>query len=205
MGTSASHRKPTSAFHSRKFPSTMSTTMQASNSQLVARAQKVGSQGRIANSRALAPKYGTTVQQRSVSIRAEQTMQTPTPPPPPQEPFAMNFNGFAPETVNGRLAQIGFVAGLGAEIATGESFLTQFQTHPVAFGFATVLITAATFMPSMQQANNYTSDPKSVPNQGMFNANVEKMNGRAAMIGMVAMLATEAIKGGALLGSVYHI
>merc|ERR1711865_69382 len=185
--------KTSSALHSRKSPSTMSTTMQASNSQLVARAQKVGSQGRIANSRALAPKYGTTVQQRSVSIRAEQTMQTPTPPPPPpQEPFAMTFNG--------RLAQIGFVAGLGAEIATGESFLTQFQTHPVAFGFATVLITAATFMPSMQQANNYTSDPKSVPNQGMFNADVEKLNGRAAMISMVAMLATEAIKGGALLG-----
>merc|ERR1711865_250339 len=123
--------KTSSALHSRKSPSTMSTTMQASNSQLVARAQKVGSQGRIANSRAFAPKYGTTVQQRSVSIRAEQTMQTPPPPPPPpQEPFAMNFNGFAPETVNGRLAQIGFVAGLGAEIATGESFLTQFQTHP---------------------------------------------------------------------------
>jgi len=114
------------------------------------------------------------------------------------EPFAMNFNGFAPETINGRLAQIGFIAGVGAEIGSGESFAYQFQNHPIAFGFACALITAASFMPSMQKAKDYTSNPKTVPNQGLFSVDAEKLNGRAAMLGIVAILGTEYFKGGAL-------
>merc|ERR1712086_326757 len=117
-----------------------------------------------------------------------------------KEPYAMNFNGFAPETINGRLAQVGIVAGLGAEISSGESFATQFHDHPIAFGLACTLITAATFMPAMQQATEYNSNPTSKEGQVIFNADAEKLNGRAAMIGMVAILATEYLKGGALFG-----
>ena len=37
-------------------------------------------------------------------------------------PFAdvMNFDGIAPELVNGRLAMLGFLAAVGAEISSGE-------------------------------------------------------------------------------------
>jgi len=115
-----------------------------------------------------------------------------------KEPFAMNFDGFAPEVINGRLAQIGFLAAVGAEVASGESLATQFQTHPVAFGLTAALITAATFMPRIQSATSYTSDPKSIKTEGPFTVDAEMMNGRAAMLGMVALLGTEALKGGAL-------
>merc|ERR1711879_551393 len=107
----------------------------------------------------------------------------------------MAFSGFAPEVINGRLAQVAFVAALGAEIGSGETLATQFQTHPAAFAFATILVTVATFMPTMQNADNYTSDPKTHPNKGVFNVDAEMMNGRAAMLGLVALLGTEAIKG----------
>eukprot|EP00239_Pterosperma_sp_CCMP1384_P005011 CAMPEP_0197846392 /NCGR_PEP_ID=MMETSP1438-20131217/3143_1 /TAXON_ID=1461541 /ORGANISM="Pterosperma sp., Strain CCMP1384" /LENGTH=181 /DNA_ID=CAMNT_0043458021 /DNA_START=68 /DNA_END=613 /DNA_ORIENTATION=- len=155
--------------------------------------------------RAFAPKVHQTKSRSAVIVRAEaeKPVEVETPAPAAAAVAAtpaMNFNGFAPETINGRLAQLGFVAGLGAEITTGESFTSQFQNHPVAFGVACGLVTLATFMPAMQGANDYTSDPKSISTSGPFSADAEKLNGRAAMIGMVAMLATEAIKGGALLG-----
>ena len=37
------------------------------------------------------------------------------------QPFAdvMNFDGIAPELVNGRLAMLGFLAAVGAEISSG--------------------------------------------------------------------------------------
>ncbi len=32
----------------------------------------------------------------------------------------MNFNGIAPELINGRLAMVGFLAAVGAELSSGE-------------------------------------------------------------------------------------
>eukprot|EP00239_Pterosperma_sp_CCMP1384_P005092 CAMPEP_0197847342 /NCGR_PEP_ID=MMETSP1438-20131217/5748_1 /TAXON_ID=1461541 /ORGANISM="Pterosperma sp., Strain CCMP1384" /LENGTH=183 /DNA_ID=CAMNT_0043459231 /DNA_START=87 /DNA_END=638 /DNA_ORIENTATION=+ len=157
--------------------------------------------------RAFAPKASKGSMRTSMIVRAEGDKPIEMEPAAEvaktviaADPFPMNFNGFAPETINGRLAQLGFVAGLGAEITTGESFTTQFQSHPVAFGFACGLITLASFMPNMQGATEYTSNPDSVITSGPFTADAEKLNGRAAMLGMVAMLATEYIKGGALIG-----
>merc|ERR1712242_581351 len=63
---------------------------------------------------------------------------------------AMGFSGFAPEVINGRLAMLGFLAGVGAEMAQHETFAYQFSNHPVAFTFSALLITAASFMPAMQ-------------------------------------------------------
>merc|ERR1712003_155298 len=39
----------------------------------------------------------------------------------------MGFSGWAPEVINGRLAMVGILAGLGAQLATGESIPTQFS------------------------------------------------------------------------------
>lgn len=41
----------------------------------------------------------------------------------------MAFNG-APEIANGRLAMLGFLAAVGAELATGESIFQQFAAQP---------------------------------------------------------------------------
>merc|ERR1712157_541223 len=47
----------------------------------------------------------------------------------------MGFGGWAPEVINGRLAMVGILAGLGAELAKGESIPTQFGAHFGAFFF----------------------------------------------------------------------
>ena len=36
-----------------------------------------------------------------------------------------------PETINGRLAMLGFVAAAGAEVASGQGVLTQLTQEPV--------------------------------------------------------------------------
>ena len=38
----------------------------------------------------------------------------------------MNFDGYLPETVNGRLAQVGFVAAIAGEITTHQTLAEQF-------------------------------------------------------------------------------
>ena len=36
----------------------------------------------------------------------------------------MNFGGSAPELINGRLAMLGFIAAVGAELSSGEESMT---------------------------------------------------------------------------------
>merc|ERR1711937_706521 len=74
---------------------------------------------------------------RFVSVRAApeppQAPEPATPPPPPPAPVkkdvsfgdAMAFSGPGPETINGRLALLGFIAALGAEAASGETVFQQ--------------------------------------------------------------------------------
>lgn len=65
----------------------------------------------------------------------------------------MAFGGAAPERANGRLAMLGFVAALGAELATGESVLTQVSeaTGPILATFAVFMV--ATLVPLLKGAN----------------------------------------------------
>jgi uncharacterized membrane protein len=117
----------------------------------------------------------------------------------------MNFNSWAPEVINGRLAQLGFVAAVQSEISTGQTLAQQFQNNFGAFAASVVLVTVASFAPSLQQAIikdlpesksvGYASDPKTIaPTEdpfGVFKASSEMTNSRAAMVGIAAMLATE--------------
>jgi len=117
----------------------------------------------------------------------------------------MNFNGWAPEVINGRLAQLGFVSAIAGEIATGQTLAEQFQNNFTAFGASVLLVTVASFAPSVQQAITqdlpdsksvgYASDPKTIaPSEdpfGVFKESSELANSRAAMVGIAAMLATE--------------
>merc|ERR1719197_1552084 len=122
-------------------------------------------------------------------------------------PNPMNFNGWAPEVINGRLAQLGFVAAVQSEISSGQTLAEQFQNNFGAFGASVLLVTVASFAPTLQQAITkdlpeskgaaYASDPKTIsPTEdpfGVFKASSEMTNSRAAMVGIAAMLATELV------------
>lgn len=113
----------------------------------------------------------------------------------------MSFGAWAPETINGRVAQIAFVAGLGAELSTGESFTSQFAAHTGAIAFASGLITLASFMPNMQNADDYTANPASLgKSNGPWTTSAEMTNGRGAMVGLVSMLLVEKLVGGPITG-----
>jgi len=88
--------------------------------------------------------------------------------------------------MNGRLAMLGFVAAAGAEIATGEPVYQQFGEAPTQILLTIALFTAASVVPFL--SNTKAEDA------GMWTREKELLNGRAAMIGMLALLGFEAVK-----------
>ena len=149
-----------------------------------------------------------TVRGARVAVKASMDEAMPAPEAPAPKPSmkesvmnTMSFGGWAPELINGRIAQIAFVAGLGAELSTGDSFTSQFASHPFAVVFASGLITLASFMPNMQNADEYTANPASLGKaEGPWTTSAEMTNGRGAMVGLVAMLLVEKAIGGPVTG-----
>ena len=149
-----------------------------------------------------------TVRGARVSVKASMDEAMPAPEAPAPKPSmkesvmnTMSFGGWAPELINGRIAQIAFVAGLGAELSTGESFTTQFAAHTGAIVFASGLITLASFMPNMQNADDYNANPASLgKSNGPWTTSAEMTNGRGAMVGLVSMLLVEKLVGGPITG-----
>jgi hypothetical protein len=142
------------------------------------------------------------------AVIVKSSMDDALPEPPAPKPSmkdaimnTMAFGGWAPELINGRVAQIAFVAGLGAELSTGDSFTAQFAAHPFAIVFASGLITLASFMPNMQNAGDYTANPASLGKaEGPWTTSAEMTNGRGAMVGLVSMLLLEKAIGGPITG-----
>ena len=149
-----------------------------------------------------------TVRGARVAVKASMDEAMPAPEAPAPKPSmkesvmnTMSFGGWAPELINGRIAQIAFVAGLGAELSTGESFTSQFAAHTGAIVFASGLITLASFMPNMQNADDYTANPASLgKSNGPWTTSAEMTNGRGAMVGLVSMLLVEKLVGGPITG-----
>ncbi|KAL2620784.1 hypothetical protein R1flu_000989 [Riccia fluitans] len=100
------------------------------------------------------------------------------------------FSGPAPETINGRLAMLGFVGALAVELGTGNSFTTQPQTGGLGLGmFTAAIFTVASLIPMFQ---GVTAESKS---KSFWSFDAEKLNGRMAMVGLIALAITEYVNG----------
>ncbi|KAJ0802467.1 putative chlorophyll A-B binding protein [Helianthus annuus] len=87
------------------------------------------------------------------------------------------FSGPAPERINGRLAMIGFVSAMVVELTNGQDVFAQISHGGVSAFVATSLVLSL------------ASKSKSS----------ELWNGRAAMLGLVALAFTEYVTGSALV------
>lgn len=112
----------------------------------------------------------------------------------------MKFDGPAPETINSRLAMLGITWAFVAEILTGQSVWEQVIEGRglIWFLFVAPIVIGATLIPM------YNKESPDSRENGPFNAQNERWNGRAAMIGLVALLVTENIYlKGPLLGFIH--
>lgn len=131
----------------------------------------------------------------------------------PQQVLA--FEGWAPEVINGRLAMLGFLTAVVQEVATGQSFTEQFSSNFGIFAAQIQLWAFASLAPAFSSNEGYTADPFSMDGsrtwrevfkggpwgpeaRKIFNAQTEQTNGRAAMVGIVALIAVETFTGHAL-------
>ncbi|KAI7742998.1 hypothetical protein M8C21_032663 [Ambrosia artemisiifolia] len=125
-------------------------------------------------------------------------MTTPTPPPAPKVSTKFSdllaFSGPAPERINGRLAMIGFVSALAVELSSGEGVLSQISHGGVpAFVATSVVLSLASLVPLFKGVR---AESKS---SGLMTSDAELWNGRAAMLGLVALAFTEYVTGSALV------
>lgn len=59
-------------------------------------------------------------------------------------------------------AMIGFLAGLGAELSTGQSVPYQFTTYFTSFAIAAGVFSLASFVPSFFGSSSYMADPRTM-------------------------------------------
>ena len=137
------------------------------------------------------------------AANAAPAAEAAAPPAPPADEGMdffkiMGAGGLAPEVINGRAAMVGFLAAVGAELATQDSIFKQLGeggTGGMLFVFA--LVAAASFAPIVQGKSAKAAFLKDGSPEafGPFNAQAEMLNGRAAMMGLLFLLAAEASQG----------
>uniref|UniRef100_A0A453KW39 Uncharacterized protein n=2 Tax=Aegilops tauschii subsp. strangulata TaxID=200361 RepID=A0A453KW39_AEGTS len=104
---------------------------------------------------------------------------------------ALAFAGPAPERINGRLAMVGFVTALAVEAGRGDGLLSQLGsgTGQAWFAYSVAVLSVASLVPLLQ---GESAEGRAGT---IMNANAELWNGRFAMLGLVALAATEIITG----------
>ncbi len=141
-------------------------------------------------------------QSPDVNTNAQQPQSPQSIPPPPRPAPKMStkfgdvlaFSGPAPERINGRLAMVGFVAAMGAEIWKGEDVFAQISNGGIPwFLGTTVVLSLASLIPLFK---GVSVESKS---EGLMTSEAELWNGRFAMLGLIALAFTEYVKGGALV------
>ena len=85
----------------------------------------------------------------------------------------MSFSGTAPEIVNGRLAMLGFVSAVAAELVSGEGVLKQWSEEPTGIAIAFILFISGSLVTAFR--------PRRDEKLGPFTPQAELLNGRAAM------------------------
>ncbi|XP_042516069.1 early light-induced protein 1, chloroplastic-like [Macadamia integrifolia] len=104
------------------------------------------------------------------------------------------FSGPAPERINGRLAMVGFVTALGVELAKGDDLVGQLMNGGLPwFVGTTVLLSIASLIPLFKGVSVQSKS------DGVMTSDAEMLNGRFAMMGLVALVLTEFVKGGPLV------
>merc|ERR1711871_1327920 len=111
--------------------------------------------------------------------------------------------GLAPEVMGGRAAMVGFLAAMGAELATQDSIFKQLGEGGTGGMLVFALVAAASFAPIVQGKSAKAAFLKDGSPEafGPFNAQAEMLNGRAAMMGLLFLLAAEASQGQAFFWS----
>lgn len=106
--------------------------------------------------------------------------------------------GLTPEMVVGRAAMLGFLAATTVEFETGKSVLQQLTIRG-ELASAVVVVTVA-LMSLLMHENNSKENGSSAPFNpfGLFTPTAERLNGQAAMLGFVLLVAIESAKGSAL-------
>lgn len=136
------------------------------------------------------------------AAEAAPAAETAAPPAPPADEGMdffkiMGAGGLAPEVINGRAAMIGFLAALGAELASHDSVFKQLGEGGLAGMLAVwAAVTAASFAPLARgKSVEETFLKKNPESLGPFKADAEMLNGRAAMMGLLALLVLEGMSG----------
>lgn len=86
---------------------------------------------------------------------------------------------------------LGVLAAIGAELSTGQSVLTQFNSATAVVLTTWAIFAVASLVPILKGADMTEAF-------GPFNRTAEMLNGRVAMLGLAALLTIEWIKGSAL-------
>ncbi len=92
---------------------------------------------------------------------------------------------------------LGVVAALAAEVATNKNVVQQVQAYPRTIAFTFLLWSVASLVPIL----------RGVPRKGnfIFTSGRELINGRIAMLGFVALIATEYFSGGQTIPHFYGL
>ncbi|XP_021823265.1 early light-induced protein 1, chloroplastic-like [Prunus avium] len=104
------------------------------------------------------------------------------------------FSGPAPERINGRLAMVGFVLALAVELFKGQDVFAQISDGGVfLFVGTSILLSVASLIPLFK---GVSVESKS---DGIMTSDAELLNGRLAMLGLVALAFTKYVTGGTLV------